>query len=113
MKHKIKVRVRSREEIEETMIHLDYIDEKTYGIIKDEPKLGQLKIPDWLWTLCGKTIMVRDTKIDTHKFDYNYFDFPEPKEERSEVHVIYFKEQWIERVTEEEDVENELFQKTR
>ncbi len=96
MNKKIPMNVRSREEIEETLTHIDVMGDKTYAVLKSNATLGQIEIPDWLWTLCGKTIDVADERIRTHKFDYNYFDFPDPKEERTTIHIIYFMEEWLE-----------------
>lgn len=108
---KITMKVKSKEEILSTLTNLDGMGDETYGVLKSNTKLGTITIPDWLWTTCGRVIGVRNTSLDTHNFDYNFFDFPEPNEERVSVPVLYYMSEWLEDVTEqatEQDVD-EMF----
>ena len=98
MKSKISKKIKSREEILATLTKVDVIADRTMGVLVDNEKLGVVEIPDWLWTLCGRTLEVSDTALQTHQFDYCYFDFPEAGEDRSTVPVIYFMDSWVEEV---------------
>lgn len=120
MKEKILKRIKSREEILATLGTTDVIADRTIGVLNDNPKLGQVEIPEWLWTLCGRDLELGDTTLQTHQFDYCYFDFPEKGEDRTEVPVIYFMDSWVEDVPmvdlestvmehlEEDEVEDEV-----
>jgi len=99
MKAKYIKRVKSRDEILATMTNVDYVGHKTYGVMKQNNSIGPVDISDWLWTLCGKEIQVYETPTDSHDFDYSHFDFPKEGEDREEIKVVYFMEQWLEDIS--------------
>jgi len=100
MKPKVLKKIKTRDEIMNTLTKVDYIGGKTIGILKDDPKRGYVDIPEWLWTLCDRELKLNETPSDNHNYDYNYFDFPEESEERVRVPVIYFMECWVKNVVE-------------
>ena len=93
-------KVKTRDEIMATLTEVDRIGNKTLGYLKSNPKV-HADISDWLWTLCGKVIEVTETPTRSHNFNYNYFDYPEEGDERVDVPVVYFMEEWLEDVKEE------------
>ena len=103
MVKEVKALIKTREEIIATLENVDVISNETYGVLisdKDRKlkrdKIGKLTIPDWLWTLCGKEIILKDSKTQSHQFDYYYFDYPLEGSSRNHIPVMYFMEEWIE-----------------
>jgi len=104
MRQKITKKVKTRDEILNTIKSVDQIGNKTIGVLKSNNTLN-VDISNWLWTLCDKVIEVNTTPTRSHIFDYNYFDFPSEDDERTEVPVVYFMEEWLEDVELESVVE--------
>lgn len=98
MRPKIKVRVKSREGIESTFKILDETPNITYVEMLNNKSVGQLEIPDWFWTTCEREIEVTDTSSQSHQYDFNFFDYPEPNEERNNVPVVYYMKEWLDPV---------------
>jgi len=112
----IRAKINSREEIIATLENIDVIGEETYGVLKSDKdkklkrdKVGQLTIPDWLWSLCGKELIIKDSKSHTHQYDYYYFDFPSEYEYRTHIAVLYFMEEWITPIDDNEPKQLSLF----
>ena len=116
MVNEIRARIKSREEIMNTLENIDIISGETYGfLISDKykklkrDKVGQLSIPDWLWTLCNKDIVIKDSKTQSHQYDYYYFDYPSKEMCSSTTHIVYFMEEWIEPIEDNAPKQLNLF----
>jgi len=89
----IKVKIKSKDEIINTLKSVDYADGDVYGTLVNDENKGELKFSDMLWDFCGKEIEVIDCKSHSHQYDYYYFDY---KENETTTNVIYFVDDWIE-----------------
>ena len=117
MNNKIRAKIKTKKEILETLDKntIEQIKDDTYGILlsddnrKQKEKIGKLHIPNWLWNLCGKEIELSNGKTQSHQYDYYYFDFPLDNNERNFIPVLYFMEEWVERIEENTPEQLSLF----
>jgi len=92
---KTNITVKSRKEILNTLTNIDSFGGRTFGVLTERPKLGEVSIPDWLWTICGRTINATDVATHSNQFDYMFFDYPTEDEDRTEIPVMYFLKEWV------------------
>lgn len=96
----VKVQVKSREDIKSTLKDIDTIGtdtHATYGKIN-------LKITEHLWGVCGSVINVRSTKRESHEYDYAHLYEKETEDGTKYFPYIYFMEDWLDPVEEEDNV---------
>ena len=116
MINEIKARVKSKDEIMNTLEGIDIISGTTYGVLKSDKdrklkkdKVGSLSIPDCFWSVCGKNLTIKDSSSQTHQYDYHYFDYPKEYDEDNTTNVLYFMDEWIEKLDNNEAEQTELF----
>jgi len=84
------ITLKSREEIENTMEHIEYAYDDTC-IAKY--KGNQISFSKYLWDVCDTTLTnVVDHKMRTHEFDYAYLHEVSADGSRP---YIYIMEEWI------------------
>jgi hypothetical protein len=93
MNNKIMATIKSKTDILKSLNNIELVGNTTYANLNDNPKLGQINIPNLLWSVCEKTIELSNVQTETHQFDYRYFDMPTQGE--TTINILYFMKNWI------------------